>query len=78
MCLGIVGRVISFSADTAELSHVDVAGVTRAINVALLIEEDLGAGDWILIYPGLAMEKIDEATAMSQIAVLRDYTGHPE
>ena len=78
MCLGIVGRVASLGGDHPDLAEVDVAGIVRPINVALLDRETLAPGDWILIHAGFAMERIDEETARTQIAALRAYTGDPE
>lgn len=77
MCLGIVGRIVALDADRADLADVEVAGLVRRINVGILADETLGAGDWILIHAGFAMEKIDEETARAQTAALRDYTGGP-
>ena len=78
MCLGIVGRVTALSTAHPDLADVDVAGVVRPINVALLEGSDLRPGDWILIHAGFAMERIDQETAERQIAALRDYVGEPE
>jgi hydrogenase expression/formation protein HypC len=75
MCLGIVGQIIALEGRHPDLAEVDVAGRRRAINIALLADERLTPGDWILIHAGFAMEKIDAATAATQIAALRDYTG---
>ncbi len=77
MCLGIVGRIVALHEDNADLAHVDVAGLVRPINVAILSEEKLGPGDYVLIHAGFAMEKIDEETARCQTSALRDYTGGP-
>lgn len=78
MCLGIVGRVVSLSGRHPDLADVDVAGAVREINVAIIREEGLEVGDWILIHAGFAMEKIDEATAKEQISAIAEYTGAPE
>ena len=75
MCLGIVGQVASLDGEHPDLAQVDVAGVVRQINVALLDRETLRPGDWILIHAGFAMEAIDEETARTQLAALRAYTG---
>ena len=75
MCLGIVGQVVALSEEHPELATVDVAGAPRDINIMMLAEDGLACGDWILIHSGFAMEKIDEATARSQMAALYDYTG---
>jgi hydrogenase expression/formation protein HypC len=77
MCLGIVGRIVALNAENADLADVDVAGLVRPINIAILSDETLGPGDYILIHAGFAMEKIDEETAKCQTAALREYTGGP-
>ena len=63
MCLGIPGQVAEFVADNPDLAKVDIAGVRRTINVALLSEEGLEVGDWVLIHVGFAMARIDEEEA---------------
>ena len=77
MCLGIAGKIVALDAEHADLADVDVAGMVRKINIGILLEENLQAGDWILIHAGFAMERIDEETARRQTAALRDYTGGP-
>ena len=77
MCLGIPGKVIEMAAEGSDLAQVDVAGLVRPINVGLLREEPLQAGDWILIHGGFAMERIDEATARGQLSFLDGYTFDP-
>jgi hydrogenase expression/formation protein HypC len=63
MCLGIPGQVAEFDAGNPDLAKVDIAGVRRTINVALLADEGLGVGDWVLIHVGFAMARIDEEEA---------------
>jgi len=61
MCLGIPGRVIERSADEPDLAQVDVEGVARAINVALLEDDPPQPGDWVLIHLGFALQKMTDA-----------------
>jgi hydrogenase expression/formation protein HypC len=75
MCLGIPGRVQSVDTDHPDLAEVEVAGVTRRINVGIL-EQPARAGDWVLIQAGFAIEKIDEETAKTQLSLLNQYTGN--
>ena len=75
MCLGIPGRIVSLLDASPDLAEVEVAGVTRRINIALLEGGALQCGDWILIHAGFAMDKIDADTAALQLSVLQDYTG---
>ena len=70
MCLGIPGEVIEFLPEQPDLARVNVSGVRRVINVALLSDEPLDPGDWVLIHVGFALSKIDEEEAASALAFL--------
>ncbi|MFH8348879.1 HypC/HybG/HupF family hydrogenase formation chaperone [Streptomyces sp. NPDC018045] len=70
MCLGIPGEVVAFVEGQPDLARVDVSGVRRAVNIALLEEEGVGPGDWVLIHVGFAMSKIDEAEARAALDFL--------
>ena len=63
MCLGIPGQVVEkVEGYGGQLALVDVVGVQRRINLGMLDDEDqagLGAGDWMLIHMGFALERID-------------------
>ena len=65
MCLGIPGQIVEFVDEPLHIAKVDVSGVRRNINVALLADgpDAVGPGDWVLIHVGFAMSKIDEAEA---------------
>ena len=71
MCLGIPGQVVEFVDSNDHLARVDVSGVTRIINIGLLEDEHLQAGDWVLIHVGFAMSKIDEQEASVALASLQ-------
>ena len=71
MCLGIPGEIVELEAGSPDLALADVSGVRRAINVALLDDEGLGVGDWVLIHVGFALSKIDEAEARRALDMLR-------
>ena len=71
MCLGIPGRVVEIDAGNEHLADVDVAGVVRRINVGLLEDDPVAAGDWVLIHVGFAMSKIDEDEARRAMEGLR-------
>jgi hydrogenase expression/formation protein HypC len=70
MCLGIPGEVIEFVTDQPDLARVDVSGVKRVINIGLLADEKVEAGDWVLIHVGFALSKIDEAEAAAALEFL--------
>ncbi|MDQ6885008.1 MAG: HypC/HybG/HupF family hydrogenase formation chaperone [Candidatus Dormibacteraeota bacterium] len=64
MCLAVPGRVLEILDRDSQFASVEVAGVPRKISLAMLEGEDrAGVGDWVLIYTGFAMSKIDEAEA---------------
>jgi len=71
MCLGVPGRVVELAAGHPDVARVDVSGVQRAINVALLADEPLDVGDWVLIHVGFAMSKIDEMEAARALESLK-------
>lgn len=69
MCLAIPGEIVEIMPDRP-VATVDVTGVRRAVNTALLDGERLAAGDWVLIHVGFAMSKIDEEEARATLALL--------
>lgn len=68
MCLGLAGRVVGRSAEP-DLFDVEVAGMVRPINVALL-DGELEPGEWILIHSGFALERMTPEAAHDAMAVL--------
>jgi hydrogenase expression/formation protein HypC len=72
MCLGIPGQVLELLPDHPDLARVDVSGARRVINIGLLEQGEVKAGDWILIHVGFALSKIDEAEAQAALRFLED------
>jgi hydrogenase expression/formation protein HypC len=70
MCLGIPGRVIEPSPDRPDLARVDVDGVVRDINMAMLEDDRPRPGEWVLIHLGFALEKMTEADARDTLALI--------
>jgi hydrogenase expression/formation protein HypC len=70
MCLGIPGQVVEIPPDGSHLAKVDVVGVKRMINIALVEPEGVKDGDWVLIHVGFAMSIIDEEEARSSLEFL--------
>jgi hydrogenase expression/formation protein HypC len=65
MCLAIPGKVLEILDPVNQVASVEVAGVPRKVSLAMLEGEDqAGVGDWVLIYTGFAMSKIDEQDAI--------------
>jgi len=73
MCLAIPGQVVEIVDASHQLATVDVVGVRRTINIALLADEDsagVSPGDWVLIHVGFAISKVDEEEAHATLALL--------
>ena len=68
MCLGIPGRIIERSPVEPDLARVDVEGVVRDINMALLADDPPRPGDWVLIHLGFALERMTEEEAQEAFA----------
>ena len=67
MCLGIPGQLVEFVDRENHIAKVEVSGVRRNVNVALLSDgpDAVDVGDWVLIHVGFAMSKVDEEEAQS-------------
>ena len=72
MCLGIPGQIEAFVDDTNHIAKVNVSGVRRNVNVALVRPDGIAPGDWVLIHVGFAMSKIDEIEAQETLKLLRE------
>ena len=70
MCLGIPGQVVEMMDEANSIAKVDVSGVNRNVNVALVAAEGIAPGDWVLIHVGFAMSKIDEQEAQETLKIL--------
>jgi hydrogenase expression/formation protein HypC len=70
VCLAIPGQIVERSPDHPDLATVEVSRVRRVINVALLADEPLQPGDWVLIHVGFAMSLISEDAAREQLRLL--------
>jgi hydrogenase expression/formation protein HypC len=70
MCLGIPGQIIEMVDDANSIARVEVSGVKRNVNVALVRPEGIGPGDWVLIHVGFAMSKVDEHEAQETLNLL--------
>jgi hydrogenase expression/formation protein HypC len=74
MCLAIPGQVVEVHDEANRLAKVEVAGVTRSVNIGLLDSNGAagaGPGDWVLIHVGFAMSKVDEEEAHATLALLQ-------
>ena len=78
MCLGIPGQIVEFVDAEHHIAKVEVSGVRRNVNVALLAtgSEAVDVGDWVLIHVGFALSKIDEDEARATREFL-EHLGEP-
>jgi hydrogenase expression/formation protein HypC len=70
MCLGIPCQVEEVLADQPQLAWVNVGGARRKINIALLEDEQVSQGDWVLVHVGFALSKLDEDEAQATLELL--------
>jgi len=71
MCLGIPGQIVEIIDETWQTAKVTVSGVKRTVSIALLAEDNIQLGDWVLIHVGFAMSKIDENEARETMQLLQ-------
>lgn len=72
MCLGIPGQVVAVGDDIHQMATVDVCGVKREVNIALVCEgspQDM-LGQWVLVHVGFAMSILDEVEAKDTLDAL--------
>ena len=72
MCLAIPGKIVEFTDEENQIAQVEVGGVRRHINIAMLDRDDLRIGDYVLIHVGFAMSKVDEKEAEATLRLLQD------
>lgn len=69
MCVGLVCRVTAVHHDRT-VDVVDESG--RALTASLLaIDDAVADGDWLLVHSGFALARLEEADAVSAIALQR-------
>jgi hydrogenase expression/formation protein HypC len=67
MCLAIPSKIVEIK---EMMGVIDVDGVQR--QCSLMLVEDAKVGDWVIVHAGFALHKIDEATAMESLRLLRE------
>jgi hydrogenase expression/formation protein HypC len=67
MCLAIPAQIVEFCDPERFLARVEVAGVRRVVNVALVSggPDGVQIGDWVLIHVGFAISQVDEQEALA-------------
>lgn len=69
MCLGIPAQLADGDTGHPDLAMADMGGVHRVINTGLL-EEQLQAGDWVLVHMGFALQAMTADEARDALAAL--------
>jgi hydrogenase expression/formation protein HypC len=70
MCLAIPGRVVEIVDEAGDIAKVEVGGVRRNVNIALL--DAVRVGDYVLIHVGFALSKVDEHEATKTLRLLEE------
>ncbi|MBE0513734.1 HypC/HybG/HupF family hydrogenase formation chaperone [Sulfurimonas sp.] len=63
MCLSIPSKVVKIDKQNS-VATVDTMGVKREASLALVGEEDIKIGDYVLLHIGFVMSRIDEEEAL--------------
>ena len=73
MCLAIPAQIVEFVDTERFLARVEVSGVRRIVNVALVSGGDDAAevNDWVLLHVGFAISRIDEDEAHATLEALQ-------
>jgi len=67
MCLAIPSKIVRIDNVVATI---DVDGVRRTASLLLL--EDAGVGDYVIVHAGFAIQKLDEAGALETLRLLKE------
>lgn len=73
MCIGVPGQVVAVGEGPYQLAQVDVCGVRRDVNIALVCTGEAHEllGQWVLVHVGFAMSVIDEEEARATLTALQ-------
>ena len=63
MCIGVPGQLVEIQNDELRLALVEVGGDRRSVSLAMLADEEVEAGNWLLVHMGFALARIDEQEA---------------
>jgi hydrogenase expression/formation protein HypC len=72
MCLALPGKVVKIYHTTEALltsADVNFDGVTKQVNLAYL--ENVKVGDYVIIHAGVAIQTLDEKSALETIEYFR-------
>lgn len=69
MCLAIPAKITELK--DGNLATVDILGVTR--DIAVDLTPQAGAGDFVLVHAGFAIEVVDEQFALETIELVKQF-----
>ena len=67
MCLAIPSKITKID---NQMAVIDVDGVKR--EASLLLLEDAEVGDYVIVHAGFAISRIDEASALETLTLLKE------
>jgi hydrogenase expression/formation protein HypC len=71
MCIAVPGKVLRiWDQDGTAMGTVDVTGVPRTVCLDLV--PDVQPGEYTVVHLGFALRRIDEASALETLALLRE------
>ena len=68
MCLGVPMKIVSREGDSI-VAEVD--GVRKEASV-MLLAEDVGVGDYVIVHAGFAISRLDQAYAEETIRLMKE------
>ncbi|SHN91525.1 HypC/HybG/HupF family hydrogenase formation chaperone [bacterium endosymbiont of Bathymodiolus sp. 5 South] len=74
MCLGIPAQIKEIIDIDNQIAMVDLSGVSRAVNIACVLNDTHQAQDlinqWVLVHVGFALSIVDEEEAQKTLKIL--------
>lgn len=69
MCIGFPGKILSI--DAMNQAVIDIGGIRREVSLDIL-DEPAAVGDYVITHAGFAIHKVDEASALESLELLRE------
>ena len=69
MCIGFPGKILSI--DNMNQAVIDIGGIRREVSLDIL-DEPAAVGDYVITHAGFAIHKVDEASALDSLELLRE------
>lgn len=71
MCVAVPGRVLEIAGPGRLLAKVDLAGVSRTVNLGLLEDPgEVNVGDYVIVHLGFAIEQVPVGEAEEMLRTL--------